>query len=125
MTDVRTFLRTDPADSRPGGVHTSDHTGRGCAWDNCDGEHVHVRLPNGLFWSPNTRASNCGRPDDRTHRCWVQHGPPDRLTVDKDGDTCPAGAGSILSYGSAAQLPDWPGIPSWHGFLRDGVLVEA
>jgi hypothetical protein len=34
------------------------------------------------------------------------------LTVDKNGDTCAAGAGSILT-------------PAWHGFLRNGELVAC
>lgn len=77
-----------------------------------DGRVLAVRLPNGYGWAPDSRASNCTRPDDDTHRCWVRHGEVPRITVDKNGDTCSAGAGSILSNG-------------WHGFLRDGVLVPG
>lgn len=71
----------------------------------CHGQHT---------WHVDARASNCGRPDDHVHHCWVRHGDPRecRLTVDKDGDTCSAGAGSIV-------------VPGWHGFLRDGRLVEC
>jgi hypothetical protein len=58
------------------------------------------------------RASNCTMPNDMLHRCWVRHGNPPMITVDKNGPTCGAGAGSILSG-------------NWHGFLRNGELVTA
>lgn len=81
-------------------------------WKGPDGLALMVRLPDGHDWHVDSRASNCGRPDDDLHACWVRHGDPRecRVTVDKDGDTCSAGAGSIAS-------------PNWHGFLRDGQLV--
>jgi hypothetical protein len=69
-----------------------------------------VRLPNGHDWMPDTRASNCTLPDDNDHRCWVRHGAPPNVTVDKNGRTCAAGAGSIASG-------------SYHGFLQAGQLV--
>lgn len=77
-----------------------------------DGIFLMVRLPDGHDWSVDGRASNCTLPDDDVHRCWVRHGDPRecRVTVDKNGNTCSAGAGSIAS-------------PNWHGFLRDGQLV--
>lgn len=79
-----------------------------------DGIALTVQCPGPHAWQVDSRAANCGRPDDDTHQCWVRHGDPRacRLTVDKDGDTCSAGAGSIL-------------VPGWHGFLRDGQLVEC
>jgi hypothetical protein len=49
-------------------------------------------------------------PDDGEHRCWVRHGEPPRITVDKNGPTCQAGAGSILAG-------------DYHGFLRDGAFT--
>jgi len=58
------------------------------------------------------RASNCGSRDDDEHRCWVRHGEPPDLTVDKQGLTCTAGAGSIVT-------------DTWHGFLRGGYLVDC
>jgi hypothetical protein len=52
--------------------------------------------------------------DDRTHRCWVRHGTyGERLTVDKNGPTCGAGAGSFFMGANN----------EWHGFLRNGVLT--
>lgn len=77
-----------------------------------DGLCLVVRCPDGHDWMVDSRASNCGLPDDDVHRCWVRHGDPREchVTVDKDGLTCAAGAGSIATG-------------AWHGFLRDGALV--
>lgn len=77
-----------------------------------DGLCLMVRCPDGHDWMVDSRASNCGLPEDQVHKCWVRHGDPRecRVTVDKDGLTCSAGAGSIAT-------------PNWHGFLRDGVLA--
>lgn len=77
-----------------------------------DGLFVYVKLPDGHHWAVDGRANNCGLPDDDDHRCWVRHGEVPNLTVDKNGETCDAGAGSIQT-------------PGWHGFLRAGELVET
>jgi hypothetical protein len=81
-------------------------------WDNCNGIHLQVILPDGHHWDAHSRASNCTKKDERTHRCWVLHGSykDGTITADKNGFTCEAGAGSIASA-------------NWHGFLRDGQLV--
>lgn len=78
-----------------------------------DGIHLMVRLPNGRDWHVDSQASNCTRPGE-PHQCWVRHGDPrhDRITVDKNGPTCTAGAGSI-------QAADY------HGFLHDGALTAG
>jgi len=81
-----------------------------CEWDNCDGKHLIVVLPNGFEWDVDSRASNCTMPNDRKHRCWVRSGTPPKVNVDKKGLTCKAGAGSIAAAG-------------YHGFLRHGVLT--
>lgn len=81
--------------------------GEHCHWSNCDGNHLMAILPNGYEWDIDGRASNCTKKDDKTHRCWCRHGEPPIITVDKNGDTCSAGAGSILSG-------------NYHGFLRNG-----
>lgn len=81
------------------------------AWCGFDGRAIIVKLPNGHDWAIDGRASNCTLKDDTEHRCWIRHGEPPHLTVDKNGRTCAAGAGSIASDG-------------WHGFLRNGMLVE-
>lgn len=76
-----------------------------------DGICLMVRLPNGHDWMVDSEASNCTRKGE-PHQCWVRHGDPRecRVSVDKNGDTCAAGAGSIQGG-------------DWHGFLRDGVLA--
>lgn len=76
-----------------------------------DGRTLFVVTPGG-HWSPDSRASNCGSPDDNVHYCWVRHGVPPMITVDKQGHTCKAGAGSIV-------------MGKYHGFLRNGKLTNA
>ena len=87
-----------------------DGTVSSCEWDNCEGKHLNVILPNGHTWDVDGRASNCTMKDDRTHRCWIRSGEPPKIHVSKDGHTCKAGAGSI-------------GVPGYHGFLRNGTLT--
>lgn len=70
-----------------------------------------VKTPGGE-WMPDMRASNCTMPFDDDHHCWVLHGLVPNVTVDKNGKTCGAGGGSISQSG-------------YHGFLRNGELVEA
>ncbi len=81
-------------------------------WTNCDNRHLIVILPNRDPWDTNGRASNCTKRDDTTHRCWCVHGDPNKgelITIDKSGETCNAGAGSIQSGG-------------YHGMLTNGIL---
>lgn len=82
-------------------------------WRGPDGIALMVRLPNGRDWAVDSEASNCTRKGE-PHACWVRHGDPRecRVTVDKAGDTCTAGAGSIL-------------VDDYHGFLQGGVLTEG
>lgn len=72
-----------------------------------DGHCLVVRCPNGSDWMIDGRASNCTLPNDKNHKCWVRHGTPPNITVDKNGLTCSAGAGSIMAG-------------DYHGFLRNG-----
>jgi hypothetical protein len=76
-------------------------------WENCDGQHLFAIVPGGDIWDIHSRASNCTMPQDNKHRCWVLHGTPPNVTVDKNGLTCAAGAGSIQTR-------------NWHGFLQNG-----
>lgn len=72
-----------------------------------------VMTPGGE-WIVDSRANNCTMPDDHNqerHHCWIAHGTPPDVTVDKNGVTCGAGAGSI-------------GAGSYHGFLRGGFLED-
>ena len=65
-------------------------------------------------WHIESRASNCTLPGDKEHRCWVRHGTVgEKLTVDKNGKTCAAGAGSFFMGPNQ----------EWHGFLRAGRLT--
>jgi hypothetical protein len=82
-------------------------------WRGPDGIALMVRLPNGHDWIVDSEASNCTRKGE-PHQCWVRHGDPRKaeVTVDKDGDTCAAGAGSILAG-------------DYHGFLHQGVLTAG
>ena len=92
------------------------------AWDSrhkCkrfgpDGKALTVILPNGIPWCIDSRAKNCTRPDDLVHRCWVRSGNvlEGTLHVDKNGDTCQAGAGSIVAG-------------DFHGFLINGFITEC
>jgi hypothetical protein len=77
-----------------------------------DGRALIVRLPDGHDWRVDGEATNCTRPGDKSHRCWLREGEPPYVTVGKTPDdlTCSAGAGSILS-------------PGYHGFLHAGVLT--
>jgi len=75
-----------------------------------DGRSLSVITPGGQ-WDIDSRASNCTKPNDDEHRCWVRHGRPEdgTLHVDKVGLTCEAGAGSIIAG-------------DFHGFLHHGEL---
>lgn len=77
-------------------------------------EHSLVVKTPGGDWVIDSQASNCTLPDDRKqeeHHCWIRHGTPPDVTVDKLGVTCRAGAGSIQ-------------CGSYHGFLRNGYLED-
>lgn len=84
-------------------------------WNNCTGQHLICILPNGDTWDTNSRASNCTMQEDKTHRCWVVKGDPSKgepVHVSKEGPTCAAGAGSIVSG-------------NYHGFLHHGQLTSC
>lgn len=77
------------------------------------GKALVVHTPGG-HWLVDQQASNCTMPDDvnqEKHHCWIIQGEVPNITVDKNGVTCGAGAGSIQQA-------------KWHGFLRNGYLVE-
>lgn len=76
-------------------------------WCGPDGQSLIVVLPNGRQWIIDGRASNCTKKDDNVHKCWCRHSTPPNITVDKNCNTCSAGAGSILAG-------------DYHGFLRNG-----
>lgn len=74
-----------------------------------DGRVIHVVCPDGRLWCIDGPCSNCTRKGE-DHRCWCRHGEPPTLTVDKNCNTCSAGAGSIDTG-------------TFHGFLRNGEFV--
>jgi|SRR5579872_123189 len=80
-------------------------------WCGPDGRAIICKVPKNHEWQIDGPCSNCTRPNE-PHHCWVRHGEPPNLTVDKNGNTCSAGAGSIITS-------------QWHGFLRNGELVPA
>lgn len=96
----------EEADGRPGAMWYADEAWNG--WKGPDGRAIYVNCPNGRTWCIDSRAKNCTMPTDNAHRCWIRHGIPPNLTVDKSGGTtCAAGAGSIV-------------CGDYHGFLRNG-----
>jgi hypothetical protein len=124
-------------DATPGAIWHADWLSDYDEYRGPDGRTLVCRCPDGHDWTIDGRASNCDSPcascgapyhlhygqtpraipcerfsEGRPHKCWVRHGEAPDLTVDKNGVTCNAGAGSILT-------------PKWHGFLRAGVLVVA
>jgi hypothetical protein len=102
---------TPSGELEPGCIYWNDWYPENMFWDNHLGPVLCAVLPNGWEWVIDSRASNCGSPDDRLHRCWCRHGEPPNITVDKNGLTCSAGAGSIMGG-------------DWHGFLRNGEFVQ-
>ena len=80
-------------------------------WCGTDGKAYCVKTPGGE-WHIDSKASNCTKKSDTVHKCWCRHGEAPNFTVDKIGNTCNAGAGSII-------------VGDYHGFLRNGCLVPA
>lgn len=95
----------------PGAMWFADWMEHGDFCRGPDGHCLAVVLPDGRTWLIDSQATNCTKPDDHVHKCWVRHGTPPSVTVDKNGNTCAAGGGSIQT-------------PGWHGFLVDGELRE-
>lgn len=81
-----------------------------------DGKAISCKMPFGKIWHIDSPATNCSLPDDGTHRCWVRHGTiGDKLTVDKNGETCSAGKGSIVIRNHAGKI-------IFHSMLTNGIL---
>jgi hypothetical protein len=106
-TGEETTLRDAPEGAMWDATWFHDHPG----WCGPDGRSILCKVPTNHDWHIDGPCSNCTRPNE-PHKCWVRHGEPPNLTVDKNGDTCAAGAGSILTR-------------TWHGFLRNGELITA
>lgn len=115
----RRLYDTASGQPEPGDLYWADWFGcdaRGgrCihGWTNCDGAHLMAVLPSGEVFDIDGRAFNCTRPEDTVHRCWVRHGSPPAVTVDKNGLTCGAGGGSIAAA-------------DYHGFLVGGEFRDS
>jgi hypothetical protein len=108
-------------------VNLRDHPGAAYydpkgAWDRRsrthrfgpDGKALVIVCPDGWFWYVDSRCSNCTKPDDNSHRCWIRTGSVEdgTLSVHKSGDTCSAGAGSIDTG-------------TYHGFVRDSKFEKC
>lgn len=102
----------DPGREAPAGAIWYQDWLIGADWGpGPDGHYLAIQTPGGV-WHPDARASNCTRQDDKVHRCWVRHGAVPHLHIDKEGETCSAGAGSVISG-------------KWHGFLHHGKLIDC
>lgn len=102
-----TVYNNESGKPQPGDMFWFSSTYKNFDWDNFEGPELHVILPNGIEWNIDSHANNCDMKDDRFHRCWIRHGEPPNITVDKKGITCHAGAGSIQGG-------------DYHGFLTNG-----
>lgn len=97
----------------PGAVYAAPPRRARDGWEykGNDGLNIVCVTPGGN-WYIDARANNCTRSADLLHRCWVRHGTVgEMIHVDKDGDTCSAGNGSIR-------------CGNFHGFLHNGALYE-
>lgn len=99
-------------DATPGAMFFADWYKERPEYLGPDGKCLIVVLPNGHHWMVDGRASNCTRKGDKVHKCWCRHGEAPNITVDKVGNTCAAGAGSIA-------------VEGYHGFLRNGYLESC
>jgi hypothetical protein len=102
-----------------------------------DGQRLMCKLPGGHDWMIDGRANNCDSlckscgsayhthnkdgackrfVESHPHKCWVRTGTAGQadFTVGKGkpGESCGAGAGSII-------------VPGWHGFLTGGMLKQC
>lgn len=103
------LYNTESGSPEPGDLYYVGWYPETMYFDNHKGPMLMGVCPDGSEWNLDSRASNCGSPEDKVHRCWVKHGSPEDGTihVDKNGLTCNAGAGSIQTR-------------SWHGYLHSG-----
>lgn len=89
-------------------------------WKGADGRSMVVIIPGNHDWSIDAIAKNCDKRDDREHRCWIRHGEPPNLTVDKLAGTPDASAKTTCGAGAGSIQTD-----HWHGYLKGGELVPC
>lgn len=120
------FLATDQKQVFESAIYRRADTGEemalrdapaGAMWDafwmgrkGPDGKSLAVQLPGNHVWLVDGPCSNCPW-KDREHQCWARHGTPPDITVDKNGNSCPVGAGSIIAG-------------NYHGMLENGYLRQ-
>lgn len=96
-------------------------------WSNCDGAHLTIQCPDGAGgtaeWDIDSRAGNCGSPNDLTHRCWVRTGDPALRTVHVTKGPSGHISSTSCTAGGSIQINAVKGhYPGWHGFLSHGNL---
>ena len=97
----------------PGAMRENEWFAGKRAFCGPDGISISVKCPDGKEWMIDGPCNNCTMPNDHVHKCWVRHGNPPYLTVNKQGGyTCNAGGGSIDTG-------------TYHGFLVEGVFTNA
>lgn len=106
-TNEELFLRDAPV----GAIWRADWYEDFEGYRGADGKSYICMTPGGA-WAIDTEASNCTRPGDLSHKCWCRHGIAPNFTVNKVGNTCSAGAGSIA-------------VGNYHGFLINGELTDC
>lgn len=112
---TRPIFHTPDGEPHPGDMYWQEcvslrEDARCTRWDDCEGEHLIVILPDGVAWCIDDRANNCTMPTDRRHRCWPRAGVAPRITVAKHAGVASCGCGHSIQ------------TPGYHGFLTDGVL---
>lgn len=100
------------SDLPPGAMYRATHLEDDKAFCGLDGQSWVVVLPDGVHWNIDSRCNNCSLPNDDVHKCWCRHGQAPKFTVNKVGNTCSAGGGSIQTK-------------AYHGFLTNGYLVQC
>ncbi len=85
-----------------------------------DGRSLVVMTPYGC-WFMDSECLTCTRKGDENHRCWVRQGSPENgtLTVNKKGDTCEAGAGSV-----GIKISEHDHEYSYHARLMKNTLIR-
>lgn len=110
-SEIRVWNTEDGKNNHPGDMFFTPwmHNGKCMYWDNCIDPkgHLMVVLPNNHIFDTDSRASNCNKPKDRTHRCWEKKGEPPLITI--GGPTSDNGVGSI-------------GMADYHGYITNGVI---
>lgn len=110
-----TVYNTRSGHLEPGNLYWNTDLPEDYFWNDHRGPHLCVVAPNGFRWILDSRAQNCRRPGNHTHRCWPWYGDPElgNITVLYDKRSCiPAATPPLVSLGN------------WTGTLLDGNMTE-